>query len=363
MIKPSTIDKVRSLPIEDVVGRYVELKKGKACCPIHNEKTPSLSVRKSTNKFKCFGCGAGGDDIEFVMQATGQDFIGAVEEIAKQFNISVEYERGYNAEQVKEQRAERQSDNKLMTIAVNYFVQSLSQNEEALQYLKEKRGYTQDIIDEWRLGYAPAQWRGLTNKMQAANSLGAAERLSLIKEKDDQQYRDFFFNKIMFPIADANGQVISFGARVMDSEQWDGPKYLNGSQTHLYNKSATLFGLDKAIPHIRKKKFGVLVEGYTDVISMHAAGVNNTVGVCGSELTQDHARILARYADHWIVIPDNDFNPEEPDKTNTGFNKVAQKLELLIAEGVHVELYELEPQQDPDDLAKEFFNKEKLATT
>lgn len=363
MIKESTINAVKDLAIEDVIGSYIQLKKGKASCPFHNENTGSFAVSKK-GFFKCFGCGVGGDAIHFVQTLKGLDFQGAVEEIAKQFNINVEYDSSYNAEAAKEQRAERLSDQKLMAIAHKYFVAQLDQNQDAKDYLINERGYNQDIIDEWGLGFAPANWRGLTDQFAKMSKLGQAEKLSLIKEKNDNEgrYHDFYFNQIIFPICDVNGQIISFAGRTLDKD-FKGPKYKNGSQTKLYNKSATLFGLHKAANNIRKHRFGVLVEGYTDVISLHAAGANNSVGVCSSELTKDQAKILARYSDHWVLMPDNDHNPSDPNKKNTGFSKVEQKLALLIAEGVHVDIYELAPQQDPDDLAKEFFNNEMLATT
>lgn len=348
MFTEATIQKIRELPIADIIAGYTKVSKGKACCPIHNEKTPSFSILKGTF-FKCFGCGAGGDGISFIKQVEHTDFMGAVELLARKFNVPTEYTRTYDAEAYKAKRAELKTLRDHLQAAQQHFALSLQAHPEAQQYL-HGRGYDDDIIAKWQLGFAPNEWRILTERYRNTGHLPQAVSLGLVREDDDKMY-DAYRNRITFPIVDEHGELLSFGGRALVKDDKT-PKYLNGPQSPLYNKSAVLYGLYQAIPGIKRTGYAILTEGYTDVISMHHAGADNTIASCGTALTDEHCILLKRYTQHICIIRDAD---------EAGLRATGKDLELLLKHGFKVEVASLPDGQDPDDYAKQYFLTEEQA--
>ena len=360
MITEATIQKVRDVAVADIIARYTKVTKNKACCPIHNEKTPSLSISKQ-GFFKCFGCGAGGDGIKFIEQMENVDFIAAVEKIAQMFNISIEYEPRYNAEEYKAKRAEIKSLRDHLQTAQQFFSKSLHLNAEALAYITMERGYNEDIIQQWQLGYAPNEWRLLTSQFKDSGHLPQAVQLGLVHQGDKNHY-DEFRDRVMFPILDENGQLVSVAGRLFKKGA-EGPKYINGCQSPIYNKSATLFGLYHAKKGIRREGYAILVEGYTDVISMHAAGADNTIGTCGTALTQAQCLLIKKETDTVVIMPDLDM---KADGSCPGLEAASKSLHLLTGYGIRAEIFQTgEPQpgvkQDPDNYARKFFTKKAKA--
>lgn len=344
MITDTSIQQIRDVRIIDILERYgVQFKKKKACCPFHDEKTGSLSVYDKENIFKCFGCGEAGDGIAFVQKKENLDFIGAVEHIASMFNIQLEYSKDYDKEAYKKQREEKKSLRQILQIAQDWYRNQLLIKPDPKEYLQQ-RGYTRDIAIRWGLGWGGDEWHQLAETFKRDGSLPQAIQLGICKESEHGRSYDFFRNRITFPIRDEFGELIGFGARVTDDSS---PKYLNSPQTPLYDKSRTLYGLYEAKPHIKRLGYAILVEGYTDVISMHTGGAENTVGTCGTALTDEHCRLLKRFTNTIVLMRDND---------TAGLKAIARDMELLITHGFRVEvLVAGEDGTDPDNLAKQYF--------
>lgn len=352
MITEDSIALVRDLSIVDVAGMYVQLKRGdKACCPIHGEKTPSFSINRQKNIFKCFGCGAGGDGIRLVQMIDNLDFMGAVELLAGKFNIPLEYARNYDNEAYQKQREEKKSLRDILNEAHKKYMQLLAHptaGAKAREYITKQRGYNEDVITYWNLGFAPDEWRTLSAEYAKTGLLPKAVKLGLSKEKDQGNAYDVYRNRIIFPILNENGELLTFAGRTLSEVTDVNPKYINGAQSELYNKSATLFGLYQAIPGIRKTGYAILCEGYTDVISMHTAGAVNTVASCGTSLTKEQCILLKKYTSYVMLIRDGDA---------AGREAAERDMPLLLEQGFKVDLVLLERDQDPDDMARPFFEQ------
>jgi DNA primase len=336
MLSLKTIDDIRELPIEQVLQKYVQLKRSgssyKGCCPLHGEKTPSFMVNPVKNIFKCFGCGAGGDAIEFVMLHNNFPFMEACKEIASDNGIQIEEKevKGKTEEQLKEEDVMLQ----LLQLAQVEYRKSLDLP--TVKYLVEQRKLTRETIIEWQLGLCN-DWKTFTAKAISSGHFAIAEKAGLVRSKDGNNY-DIFHHRITVPIHDRRGQVIGFGGRITKGE---GPKYLNSPDSSVYNKSKTLFGLHKAIKNFKHHGMAVLVEGYFDVIKLHQVGWNNTVASCGTALTEQHAKMLKRYTDTVLILRDGD---------KAGLAAIKKDIPILAAQQFIIYVANLPEGEDPDTL-------------
>ncbi len=361
-ISNSIIDEIKArIEIEEVVSDFVSLKrKGQnlwACCPFHDEKTPSFSVAPAKGIFKCFGCGKAGDAIEFVKEIEGLDYIEAIKFLGKKYGIEVEEEEA-TPEEIAQQ-SQRDSLFIVLNYAKEYFHQQLFEHQDGrsigLTYFKE-RGYHESVIKSFELGYSLNQWDDF---YQQALKKGYAEELlikaGLVVEKDDKKY-DRFRGRVIFPIHNITGKVIAFGARTLTSK---GPKYLNSPETEVYQKSKVLYGLHQARTAIRQQDNCYLVEGYTDVISLHLSGVPNVVSSSGTSLTEDQIKLIKRYTNNITVLFDGDA---------AGIKASLRGIDMVLSSGANVRVVEFPQGEDPDSYARklgssqfqEFLNNESL---
>lgn len=342
-----TIEAVRtSSDIVDVVGEYVRLKKQGSnyfgLCPFHSEKTPSFSVNPDMGIFKCFGCGAGGDVFQFVMREEGLTFPEAVRTLADNAGVELPEERETDRERISEAEAIYTA----LRFAARYYYHELTQTDpgkEALSYLRD-RGYSKGTITRFGIGYAPDRWDGLLRAAEA-HHVGAEvlEQAGLVIERKGKSgYYDRFRNRLVFPILSHVGKVLGFGGRILDAASKQ-PKYINSPETRVYNKSRVLYGLYQAKHTIRKHEEALLVEGYTDVISLHQAHVQHAVASSGTSLTREQVRLLSRYARRIVLIFD-------ADAAGTGAAK--RGIEVVLPEGLSVYVVELPAGEDPDSFVR-----------
>ncbi len=297
------IDEIRDrVDVVAVIGRHMELKRSgrtwKGCCPFHGEKTPSFHVYTEDKHFKCYGCGVHGDVFGFVQRLEGKEFPDVVRELAREVGIEIPEAEEESAEQ-KRRRKERNEIFAAGEAAARYWAARLASRfgAPARRYLEE-RGVSEESIGRFRLGVAADEWNDLAPRLKEKGiGLPALGRAGLVIEKKEKGGAyDRFRNRLMFPIAAMDGQVIGFGGRALPGSAKDdkGAKYINTPETPLYKKSRVLYGLDLAREAIRRTRSAVLVEGYFDVIGLHQAGVANAVAVCGTALTPEHVELLQR---------------------------------------------------------------------
>ena len=284
------------LDILDVVQSRVVLKKKGAnywgCCPFHNEKTPSFSVNPQKGIFKCFGCGEGGDAISFLMKINNQSFSEVIKDLALQFNIELPEFSGDSAQH----KEEKQQIKDLLKDTCEYYYNNLLTLPEAkvaLDYLTQ-RGITKEIIDEYKIGFSTKGYTDLQKTFKSKYTPIVFEKAGLTVQTEKGETVDRFRSRIMIPIRDEAGTVIAFGARAVLEGQ--NPKYLNSPDTILYNKSRILYGINVAKDKMIEDDYVVIMEGYFDVISAQAAGLKNVVASCGTALTVDHVRLIAKYS-------------------------------------------------------------------
>ena len=282
-----------SLDIVDVISKYVVLKKAghnySGLCPFHNEKTPSFVVTPSRQIFKCFGCGEGGDVLAFLMKINNQNFKEVIEEQAAA--LGIELPRASKDSLKYKEEKERLLG--AMDEAMKFYHQNLLKNERALEYL-EKRGVTEVAIGKFFLGLAPNSNFELKEYLREKKYTNdEMYKAGLLYEKNGD-FLDRFKNRIIIPIMDINSNTIAFGARAIMEGQ--NPKYLNSPDSTIYNKSSVLFGLNRAKDYIKQEDSVIIMEGYFDVISAHCAGVQNAVASCGTALTPQHIKLIARYS-------------------------------------------------------------------
>lgn len=295
----------RRADIVALVSRYVTLQRAghrmRARCPFHEESQPSFYVDPAAGFYKCFGCGAGGDVFSFLMQIEGLSFPEAAERLAEMVGLS--WRPDPAAKKVSSQRDVVRGANQY---AADFFRRSLrgKAGDAARQYLAE-RGITEQSVEQFGVGYAPNSWDALLRTL-AGKGIGGevASRCGLVKPRDAGGFYDTFRNRIMFPIRDVSGQVIGFGGRTMDPEEQ--AKYINSPETVLFKKSRTVYGLDIARQAISRANLVIVVEGYTDVISLHQAEISNVVACLGTATTADHLQLLSRYADEIVFVYDAD---------------------------------------------------------
>ena len=347
-----TIAEVRAASdIVDVVSGYVRLKKKGSnffgLCPFHQEKTPSFSVNPELGIFKCFGCGAGGDVFRFVREVEGMSFPEAVRTLAEKEGIELPEE----GETSRERADAMEAVYGALRFAARFFYTQLTQadsGQKALAYM-QRRGYSEAMIREFGVGYAPDGWDRLLKEAEAKHiSAETLEQAGLvIPRTSGEGHYDRYRDRIMFPIFSHMGKVLGFGGRVLDDSTGEQentqPKYINSPETLVYDKRRVLYGLHQARQVIREQEEAVLVEGYTDVISLHQVGVRNTVASCGTSLTREQVQLLHRYAQRIVLVFDAD---------GAGEKAARRGIDIVLAEGMSVYVVELPAGEDPDSIAQ-----------
>jgi len=344
LIPQETIDQVLDkTDIVEVVSGYIQLKKSgrnfKACCPFHNEKTASFMVSPDKQIYHCFGCGAGGNVIGFVMKYENMDFPEAVRTLASKAGVHIpEYrQEGEKGPSIGARLYE------VNTIAATFYQNTLrsTRGKKALEYLKG-RDISPDSLGEFRIGYAPQEWDALRKYCESKKVPGGLLRkagLAIQSEKGRSDY-DRFRNRITFPIFNERGNIVAFGGRVMDDSL---PKYINSPETPLYSKSNVLYGLNFSKRGIRQRGFAVIVEGYMDVIIPFQNGVDNVVATSGTALTPRQVGMLKKYTDTAVMVFDSD---------QAGEAASLRGLDILVAHGLNVRIATLPRGQDPDSFVR-----------
>lgn len=277
------------------------------CCPFHNEKTPSFHIFPNTQTYKCFGCGAQGNVVDFLMNYEHLGYVAAIEELAKFYGVDVLY--AHNPEQSLEKTNKMEQYRVLMERAAKYFEEALKKNPNALNYAKNVRGLSDETIEKARIGYAPNDFRYVEASIEADYE----ERQLLIdlgimkKKEDGGSVYSFFRDRLMIPILDVKGRVIAFGGRILNGDDQKGPKYLNSPETPLFHKSRELYGLFETLKaHRNRPPRIVVVEGYMDAISLRQFGFDYVVATLGTAITSEHIKTLFKYTDEVICCFDGD---------------------------------------------------------
>lgn len=335
--------------IVDVVSDFVSLRKRGAnyvgCCPFHNEKTGSFTVSPAKGIFKCFGCGKAGNALNFVMEQEHLTFVEAVKYLGAKFNIEV-VDKAMTPEQ-EQLRSDRESMMAVTDYAARFFERSLWETDEGLSvglgYFRS-RGFRDDIIRLFGLGYSPSRRDALTADALAHSfKLEFLEKtgVTIVSEKDGHR-TDRFFGRVIFPIHNLSGKVVAFGGRVMQKSAKTA-KYLNSPESELYHKSGIVYGIYHAKAEIVRRDRCFLVEGYTDVISMHQAGIANVVASSGTSLTQGQIQLIRRFTQNMTVLYDGD---------SAGIKASLRGINMILAEGMNVKVVLLPDGEDPDSFAQ-----------
>lgn len=333
------------LDIAEVIGQYVRLERAgtrlKGLCPFHQEKTPSFTVDPERGFYHCFGCGEGGDIFSFVMKRENMTFPEAVRMLAQRAGIRIE-----NDPMATEKRKHRDQIQRANEIACAHFVENLFRHpaaEHARSYVRA-RGFSRAMIDRFHLGFALDSWDDLLGVLSAEGiNPTVAEEAGLAKPSERGGHYDTFRNRLIFPIADVTGRVIAFGGRALDA---DNPaKYLNSPETEAFQKRRTLYALDVARDAIIADKRALLVEGYTDVISLHQAGIHNVVAGLGTALTREQLDLVGRYAEEVVLVYDAD---------TAGARAALKNLEVVESAEIAASLIVLAENMDPDEFVRSY---------
>lgn len=341
MIPQKTVQEIiDTAKIEDVVGDFVNLKRAgsnlKGLCPFHNEKTPSFVVSPAKNLCKCFGCGKGGDPVRFIMNHENMSFPEALRYLAERYNIEI-----IEKQLTDSQRREKQlADSLFITnqYAADYFHKELMETDEGksigLSYFKE-RGFREETIEHWHLGYTSKQKNSFTlQATQDSHNPDLLKKLGLTT----QYGSDFYRERVMFPIRNLSGKIIGFGGRILQKNA-KAAKYINSPESDIYNKSRVLFGAYHAKSEIRKLDECILVEGYTDVISLHQSGITNVVASSGTSLTVGQIQLVSRFTKNMKILYDGD---------NAGIKAALRGLDLVLEQDMNVRVVLLPDGEDPD---------------
>lgn len=343
MIPESFIQQLLArIDVVSLIERHIPLKKAganyNACCPFHNEKTPSFTVSPSKQFYHCFGCGAHGSAIGFLMEYSGLGFVAAVEELAASVGLDVPQQHPAQRQHLEQ----KQPLTELMLQAARYYREQLKSHPPAIDYLK-KRGLSGEIAARFGLGYAPAGWQQLAGIFPDYPKSADLATCGLVIDSDQGRRYDRFRERIMFPILDQRNNVIGFGGRILEQGE---PKYLNSPETPLFEKGRELYGLSQARRAIRNLDTVIVVEGYMDVVALAQAGVENVVASLGTATTGHHLEILLRLADRVIFCFDRDAAGDK-----AAWRAVETSLEHL-ADGKSVEILQLPGNQDPDEFIR-----------
>ena len=340
----SIIDTVR---IEEVVSDFVSLKKRGAnligVCPFHKEKTPSFIVSPAKGIFKCFGCGKAGDSVRFIMEHEHYSYPEALRYLANKYGIIIE-EKEQSPEELMAQN-EREKMFNINTFAQQYFSNTMKNDEEGLavgmSYFRE-RGFRDAIIDKFQLGYCLNQRDAFIQyAVKNGYSKDLLLKIGLASGSEDRMY-DKYQGRVIFPIHNLTGKVIGFGARILSGDKTKA-KYLNSPESEIYNKSQTLYGIYFAKNEISRLDECILVEGYADVLSMHQAGIENTVASSGTSLTTEQIRLISRYTKNITILYDGD---------NAGIHAALRGTDMILEEGMNVRIVLLPPDEDPDSFVQ-----------
>lgn len=342
-----TVEQIKSrVNIVDVVSSYIKLQKAgvnyKALCPFHNEKTPSMSISPERGSFHCFGCGNGGDIFTFVQEMEGLDFVGAMRVLAERAGIEIMWDGK------REKRDEKERLYEALREAADFFHSNLSQNRDALLYLKG-RGLLAKTAEDFYMGFSPDSWDELYNYLLKKKYFGEEIEkagLALRAKEGRRGYYDRFRSRIMFPLFDSAGRIVGFSGRIFGKEEGGdaGAKYINTPETLLYNKSKILYGLHKAKQAIREAGSVVVVEGQMDLLMSHQAGVSNTVAVSGTAFSDEHVRTLKRFTEKIIFAFDSDA---------AGLNATKRASATALVLGMDARAARMIGGKDPADMIRE----------
>jgi len=351
VIARETIQEVQDrMDIVDIVSDFVTLKRkgsGKylwANCPFHDEKTPSFSVTPDRGIYKCFGCGKSGDSINFIMEHDGLSYVEAIRHLAQKYGIEIIETQGSEAD------VDRQNEKDSLYIVLDYaaklFQHNLLETDDgksiAGSYFRE-RGISHKSIKDFELGYSMDEWRSLyDDATEKAYSEDLLEKAGLIVKKSADKIYDRFRGRVIFPIHNVSGKVIAFGARTLRKD--DKPKYLNSPESDVYHKSKVLYGIFQAKSAIRQQDKCYLVEGYTDVISMHQSDLPNVVASSGTSLTEDQIKLISRFTKNITVLYDGD---------PAGIKASLRGIDMILASGMNVRTVVFPEGQDPDSYSRE----------
>ena len=351
MIDRETVDRIYAAAnIVDIIGDYVTLKrKGvnyQACCPFHNEKTPSFVVSPSKGVYKCFGCGKGGNAVTFLMEHENITYPEALKMVAKRYGIEV------REKELSEEEIRRNDDRESMFVlngwAAEYFANYLHRETEGqsvgLAYFRQARGLTDATIRKFGLGFCPSKGDRMSKDALAAGykrEFLLATGLSLARESDGSLY-DRFRDRVIFPVHNISGRIVAFGGRTLRTDK-QVAKYQNSPESEIYSKKRELYGLYFAKRAIQQQDYAILVEGYLDVISMHQAGIENVVASSGTSLTTDQIRLLGRFTRNITVIYDGD---------SAGIHASLRGIDMILKEGMNVRVVLLPEPEDPDSFAR-----------
>ena len=335
------VEKIKErLSIEEVVSWYASLKPAggnlKARCPFHAEKTPSFMVSPARGTYHCFGCGVGGDMFSFVQAVEGVDFMGALTMLAERAGVTLTFDS-------QTQKSEKDVLYALMADAVAFYETQIGLHESAYAYVLG-RGMHEDTIRQFRLGFAPDSWEGVrTYLLQKKYTDIQMERAGLVKRSEKGNgYYDRFRSRIMFPINDSVGRPVGFSGRIFGKDD-DSAKYINSPETELYDKSAILFGFDKAKQAMRRNNFVVLVEGQMDLVLSHQIKYANTVALSGTALSENHVRAIGRLTKNMVIALDAD---------KAGIEATKKSATRALRAGFDVKVTRLPDGQDPADVIK-----------
>jgi DNA primase len=333
--------------IIDIISDYTRLehsgKSYKGLCPFHDENTPSFFVNPEQQLYYCFGCGVGGDIFNFIMGVEGIDFREAVKSLANRAGLSLpEHKANPQAKEKFDKKKKLLQIHELTARFYNYLLTSSDIGENGNNYLKQ-RGFGNDIVEEFQLGFAPDRWEALYRFLK---NKGYSDKLLLesgliLARKNNTGYYDRFRNRVIFTISNHQGQVIGFGGRII--EDVNQPKYLNSPDTIIFDKSKNLYGLNLAKKFIQQSNQAIIVEGYTDVITAYQYGIKNVVASLGTSLTSEQAKLLKRYANTVYIAYDSD---------TAGAKATLRGLDILKEEGLEVKVIILPKDLDPDEFIK-----------
>ncbi|HZH67833.1 MAG TPA: DNA primase [Chitinophagales bacterium] len=353
MISKETISNIVSAArVEEVVGDFVHLKRAganlKGVCPFHDEKTPSFVVSPAKNIYKCFGCGAAGDSIKFLMEHEGINYPEALRFLAEKYRIEIiEDLSDYDQEESKLRQSEKDSVFIVMKYAAQFFQDNLLQSKEGksvgLSYIKH-RGFNDKTIQDFQLGYASDSFNHFTETaLEAGYQAEILESAGLVRSKDGNNPYDFFRARLMFPINNLSGKVVAFGGRIL-SNNTKQAKYINTPETPIYTKGNLLYGIYQAKDAIRKQDACYLVEGYTDVLALYQAGITNVVASSGTALTKEQVKLISRFTRNIILIYDGD---------QAGINAALRGVDIMLEQDMKVEVILLPNGADPDSFVSE----------
>ena len=351
MIPKDTVDKIiETSRIEEVVGDFVSLKRRGTSmiglCPFHNEKTPSFHVSVGKGIFKCFGCGKGGDSVRFIMEHEKATYPEALRYLANKYSIEIEEVENTPEEQAFNDR--RESLYIVSAWAAKFFQQQMFDTDEGksigLSYFKE-RGFRDDIIKKFELGYSPDVWDALTQSaITEGYNIQFLEETGLTIRKENEKFYDRFRGRVMFPIHSLTGRVIGFGGRTLKTDKAVA-KYVNSPESDIYHKSNVLYGLCFANKSMRVEDNCYLVEGYADVLSVHQAGIENVVASSGTSLTIEQIRMIGRFTRNITILYDGD---------EAGIKASLRGLDMILEEGLNVKIVLFPDGDDPDSYVQKF---------